>query len=860
MNKTFALVSFLAVMFILLIYPGLISVNTTAVTESCCCISTCGNDCFKIFGSRCFDPTLVECSMSYCEETTTTTTIPATTTTTTIIVEPCDLITALVSVICAGGSSTDCEQGEIITMIGSYTGDCSAADFFQIDAMSADGTCDIQYIGGDMPGIFDPIITVAGNVYGVWTIPAVPSVCTGKTVSITAAALYDGGPPGTGTYIDGAETVSGSFIFATPGTTTTVPTTTTTTSIGEPCNTAGTYCYDDEEVINGYCVSESYYDSHTNWFKDLTGDYSCGNDYCCIACDIDNCCWGLRGYCYSFDTESPTGCYSQSDGSVNGYSYKCGEMDGEELKCVEDTTGYYLIDPSGEPPYGKFKCVASTTTTTTIPDECTDSDNGNYPLIAGTCTDTTSHQDSCSGSILTEYYCSGDSCTYATKNCNLYDCDTGLASSCSGVGKNILTRSGDNYICSDSNPDYCAISGTKTCESWRCDFTKSCRIVSCADTSYTCYKSNAGSWVWGTSAEDTETACDDYYDNNCDGYIDAEDSDCVSATTTTTTTLPTGEPNLKITDISVSGSEILYRIENVGSGSTEYYSYSHLYVDGTYTKTADYIDALAAGAFSEESFSSYTWTCSGASDTIMVCADGTNRIIESDETNNCKTETWDCPSTTTTTTTLSDGEESITIYEGTNIVGVPGLPEDEFSDLDCGLLYYASSSKAGCLYDDNGYFVYYNPLGDNDGDCDSNFFSAATMEDGFGYYLYAENGCEITFDTPDEVEVILYPGTNIISVPGETSLDDIAEVCGDKDEIFTHYASSSKPGCLYDDNGYFVYYDPLGGSVGDCDSNFFSANTLEPFVGYYVYFNGKDGDGETSCTLTYEDGIFIETP
>jgi len=377
---------------------------------------------------------------------------------------PCDLVTALVSGNCAGGSSADCEQGESITMTGSYTGDCSAADFFQIDAIDTLLTCGVQYSGGDMSGIWDSTITVAGgSVSGSWVIPAIASDCYGKTVFATAAALYDGGA--SGTQIDLADSVSGSFRLVTAEPTTTTITTTTTS-----------------------------------------------------------------------------------------------------------------------------------TPTTTLP-------------------------------------------------------------------------------------------------------------------------------------------------------------------TTTTTTA-----------------------------------------------------------------SSTTTTIPGATTTTIV------------------------------------GEESITIYKGANIVGVPGLTGDEFSDIDCGLLYYTSSSNPGCLYDDNGYFVYYDPLGNNGGDCDSNFFSAATMEDGFGYYLYAENECEITFDVPTDVEVILYPKVNIITVPLETSLDDIADMCGDKDIIFTYYTSSSNPGCLYDDNGYFVYYDPLGESDGDCDSNFFSVSVLEPFVGYYVYFNGKDGDGETSCTLTYEDGVFIPTP
>ena len=230
---------------------------------------------------------------------------------------------------------------------------------------------------------------------------------------------------------------------------------------------------------------------------------------------------------------------------------------------------------------------------------------------------------------------------------------------------------------------------------------------------------------------------------------------------------------------------------------------------------------------------------------------------ECDSDNPCD-EGWYCNSNCVCVEGL--GEATINIYEGTNIVGFPGLTEDDFSE--CELVNYVSSTRRGCTYGDpenppHNYFVYYNPLDDDGGDCDSNFFSADTIEEGLGYYLYANKECEITFEIPIEVEVTLHPGTNIISVPVETTLDDIASVCGDEDKIFTYYVSAKKRGCIYDDKGYFVYYNPLDDDGGDCDSNFFSDEVLRPFIGYYLYFNGKNGDGKTSCTFGYENGEFI---
>ena len=165
--------------------------------------------------------------------TTTTTTIPGTTTTTTsttttTTLPSCDLSSASITSNCAGGSSSYCEEGETISMSGIISGDCSAVDFFQIDA---DTGCDIQYNNGDMRGIYDATPTIGGStISGTWTIPAVPLACQGVTVSAVYAGLFDGGPPGTGSWVVGTGSVSGSFRFAVVGGTTTTTTTSTSTT------------------------------------------------------------------------------------------------------------------------------------------------------------------------------------------------------------------------------------------------------------------------------------------------------------------------------------------------------------------------------------------------------------------------------------------------------------------------------------------------------------------------------------------------------------------------------------------------------------------------------------------------------
>ena len=118
---------------------------------------------------------------------------------------------------CAGGLNiTACEAGETISMSGTYSGNCSIASFYQIDAKSADNLCNLQYTGGQMSGISSTISGLGisgGSFTGTWTIPAVNAMCLGKTITPTASALYDMGPPPSG-WLNGTANVLGSFSFS----------------------------------------------------------------------------------------------------------------------------------------------------------------------------------------------------------------------------------------------------------------------------------------------------------------------------------------------------------------------------------------------------------------------------------------------------------------------------------------------------------------------------------------------------------------------------------------------------------------------------------------------------------------------
>jgi len=100
------------------------------------------------------------------------------------------------------------------------------------------------------------------------------------------------------------------------------------------------------------------------------------------------------------------------------------------------------------------------------------------------------------------------------------------------------------------------------------------------------------------------------------------------------------KPDLIIEDIWKSGDKIYYRIKNQGTASAPA-TVTKLTIDGA-QKSTDSAPSLAAGAASTQSFSSYAYTCNGASDTIVVAADSTSVANESNGGNNSMTTTFSC--------------------------------------------------------------------------------------------------------------------------------------------------------------------------------------------------------------------------
>jgi len=99
------------------------------------------------------------------------------------------------------------------------------------------------------------------------------------------------------------------------------------------------------------------------------------------------------------------------------------------------------------------------------------------------------------------------------------------------------------------------------------------------------------------------------------------------------------KPDLVVTSVNRDGAVIKYTIKNQGTVDAGP-SNSRLFIDGA-QKATDGVAALAAGTSRTESFS-YSYACSGTSDTLVVQIDKDNLVDESNEANNSYSTTWTC--------------------------------------------------------------------------------------------------------------------------------------------------------------------------------------------------------------------------
>ncbi len=132
-------------------------------------------------------------------------------------------------------------------------------------------------------------------------------------------------------------------------------------------------------------------------------------------------------------------------------------------------------------------------------------------------------------------------------------------------------------------------------------------------------------------------------DNTCDTTSNYDDDGTMGCTFSCS---PPEKPDLAITAKSetLTGStfKVTYIVKNTGGGDAGA-SATGIYVGGTQVAT-DPVGALAAGATHEGTVVIDPFDCPCGTDvTVMVCADNENVVDESDETNNCRDDTFSCP-------------------------------------------------------------------------------------------------------------------------------------------------------------------------------------------------------------------------
>ena len=139
---------------------------------------------------------------------------------------------------------------------------------------------------------------------------------------------------------------------------------------------------------------------------------------------------------------------------------------------------------------------------------------------SGACGSDDTRYDYCVGDTVYDRRCgTSDEGPATSKNCNDYD-----TNNCWCTAGGSLNEVCDNWNCNDGA---CKDSGSDwTRNTWSCGSGNECGTQNCKGTAYKCYRTNPGAWNWASSAESTETNCNDGYDNDCDGYVDKNDSGC----------------------------------------------------------------------------------------------------------------------------------------------------------------------------------------------------------------------------------------------------------------------------------------------------------------------------------------------
>ena len=111
--------------------------------------------------------------------------------------------------------------------------------------------------------------------------------------------------------------------------------------------------------------------------------------------------------------------------------------------------------------------------------------------------------------------------------------------------------------------------------------------------------------------------------------------------TPTPTLLPSGQPDLIVTDLWFRDGSICYQVRNIGDALAPSGHTSRLTIDGA-ERATDVVEVdLPPGQRFQGCFE-HVWACAGSEDVGQVCADALDVVSEQREDNNCRQESWAC--------------------------------------------------------------------------------------------------------------------------------------------------------------------------------------------------------------------------